>query len=143
MTFPVMKARTSSAACEHVSSSHNSASIAVVDVAGVCRMHVPRFPPPSTPRLVSPVYTSAACARAKPNNNDDDDDAMEPWFRVDTSLLATYQTHTRAPCVYSTLASVTTVSKSLVERVVVRASPRSLFHVRRKTHNAHTPSAMT
>ena len=71
VTFPVMKARTSSAACEHASSSHNSASIAVVDVAGVCRMHVPRFPPPSTPRLVPPAYTSSVYARAKPDNNDD------------------------------------------------------------------------
>ena len=89
-----------------------------------------------TPRLVPPAYTSSACAPAKPN----DDDAIEPWFSVDTSLLVTYQTHTRAPCVYiySTLASVTTVSKSLVERVVVRASPRSLPRASHNTQRTHT-----
>ena len=88
----------------------------------------------STPtlRLVPPAYTSSACAPAKPN----DDDAMEPWFRVDTSLLVTYQTHTRA--LYSTLASGTTVVQSLVERVVVRASPRSLPRASHNTQRTRT-----
>ena len=74
-TFPVMKARTSSATSEHVSSSHDRAAIVVVDVvvAGVCRMRL-AFDPDASSSLVPPVCTSSVCARVKPN----DDDAMEP-----------------------------------------------------------------
>jgi len=43
-TFPVMKALTSSAASEHVSSSHGRAAIAVVVVAGVRRMRLAFHP---------------------------------------------------------------------------------------------------
>jgi len=43
-----------------------------------------------------------------------------------------------APCVYSTLASVTTVVQSLAERVVVRASPRSLPRASHNTQRTHT-----
>ena len=64
VTFPEMKARTSSATSEHVSSSHDRAAIAVVVVvvAGVCRMGLV-FHPDASSSLVPP-FACLPCVHA-------------------------------------------------------------------------------